>query len=77
MDGFTNPLQLYISCIICDTPARAFVKQVKGHAGYHGCDKCSQKGVWLDKMTFPEVDAPVRTDADFNQHSDSRHHTGV
>ena len=77
VDGFTNPLQLYISCTICDTPARAFVKQVKGHAGYHGCDKCSQKGVWLDKMTFPEVDAPVRTDADFNQHSDSRHHTGV
>ena len=70
VDSFTNPLQLYISCIICDTPAWAFVKQVKGQAG-------SQKGVWLDKMTFPEVDAPVRTDADFNQHSDSRHHTGV
>ena len=74
LDGFTNPVQLCISCFICDTPARAFVKQVKGHAGYH---KCSQKGVWIDKMTFPDVDALVRTDADFNRHTDSRHHIGV
>ena len=53
------------------------VKQVKGHAGYHGCDKCSQKGVCIDKMTLPDVDAPVRTDADFNRHTDSRHHIDV
>ncbi|KAI0217237.1 hypothetical protein LSAT2_030899, partial [Lamellibrachia satsuma] len=46
VDGFSNPLQLCIACFICDTPARAFVKQVKGHSGYHGCDKCSQRGVW-------------------------------
>ena len=77
VDGFTNPVQLCISCFICDTPVRAFVKQVKGHAGYRGCDKCSQKGVWIDKMTFLDVDAPVRTDADFNRHTDSRHHIGV
>jgi hypothetical protein len=36
--------QIAISCVICDTPARAFVKQGKGHTGYYGCDKCA-KGV--------------------------------
>lgn len=28
-----------ISSVICDAPARAFVKAVKSHTGYSGCDK--------------------------------------
>ena len=76
VDGICNPLQLCIACFISDTPARAFVKQVKGHSGYHGCDKFSQRGVWSDKMTFPDLDAPARTDADFNHRTNARHHIG-
>lgn len=68
--------QVSISCVICDTPARAFVKQVKGHTGYFGCDKCVTKGVWDGKMTFPEIDAPPRIDAQFDEMSDVSHHTG-
>lgn len=34
-----------ISAVICDAPARAFVKGVKGYSGYGGCDKCKQNGV--------------------------------
>ena len=66
-----------ISCIICDTPARAFVKQVKGHSGYSGCDKCKQRGFWKGKMTFPEINAELRTDAEFDEMSDLGHHIGV
>jgi hypothetical protein len=33
-----------ISAVICDTTARAFVKQVKPHNAYSGCDKCTQRG---------------------------------
>jgi hypothetical protein len=43
---------------ICDAPPRAFVKGVKGHSGYFGCDKCKTKGLYsLDhrKITFPEI----------------------
>lgn len=64
-----------ISSVICDTPARAFVKNVKSHSGYSGCDKCTQYGEWNGKMTFPENRAPLR-DKSFNQMSDEEHHLG-
>lgn len=65
-----------IACVICDTPARAYVKQVRGHSGYYGCDKCTQKGLWKGKMTFPETQAPLRTDIQFDELSDEHHHLG-
>lgn len=68
--------QISISCVICDTPARAFVKQVKGHSGYYGCDKCVTKGVWDGKLTFPEIDADLRTDVQFDEMTNAAHHTG-
>jgi len=54
-----------IHSILCDAPARAFVRKTKGHTGYYGCDRCVQSGKWLSKMTFPEVAAPKRTHVDF------------
>lgn len=65
-----------LACIICDTPARAFVKCSKGHSGYFGCDKCSQRGLWRGKMTFPETDAPRRTDSSFDEMLNIEHHLG-
>ncbi|XP_046554432.1 uncharacterized protein LOC124263771 [Haliotis rubra] len=67
-------IEVSISCFICDTPARAFVKGVKGHNGYSGCDKCLQNGKWLNKMTFPETKAPLRTDLQFDEMADEEHH---
>ncbi|KAG1676301.1 hypothetical protein GQR58_014382 [Nymphon striatum] len=52
-----HSIRVEISCVICDTPVRAFVKQAKGHSGYSGCDKCSQRGLWKGKMTFPDTNA--------------------
>lgn len=69
-------LKVVIQCIICDAPAKAYVKQVKGHSGYYGCDKCQQKGVWQSKITFPEVDAPLRTDVQFDEMLNEEHHLG-
>ena len=70
-------LPLEISTIICDTPARAFVKCVKGHSGYHGCDKCIQEGEWDGRLLFPETDSALRTDRDFSDMTDDGHHTGT
>ena len=37
-----------------DSPARAFVQQVKGHASYHACSYCRIVGVYSHhKMIFP------------------------
>ena len=67
-------VKLKTSCFICDAPARAFIKQVKGHNAYHGCERCTQKGQWNDKVTFSLVNAPLRTDESFNERLDEDHH---
>ena len=65
-----------LSRVVCDAPARAFLKRIKGHSGYNGCDKCIQPGLYNLKMTFPEVDAPIRTNVAFNEMEDAEHHKG-
>ena len=58
-----------VSSIIYDAPAKAFVKQIKGHSGYHGCE-------WQGKMTFPRTGAPLWTDVQFNEMQDEERHLG-
>ena len=66
--------QVSIAGFICDTPARAFIKCVKGHAGHGGCDKCTQYGLHDGRMTFPQTNAPLRTDVAFDEMIDDEHH---
>ena len=78
-DGFEHKGMRYtvkVSSVICDTPARAFVKKVKSHTGYYGCDKCNQSGEWLGKLIFPETNATPRTDVAFDEMEDEHHHLG-
>nr|VZI19242.1 unnamed protein product [Spirometra erinaceieuropaei] len=35
-----NSVKVILDKVICDTPARCFVRQVKAHNGYYGCDRC-------------------------------------
>lgn len=65
---------LKIHSFVCDTPARALIKCVKGHSGYHGCDKCHVEGEWHGKMTFQTLNDRQRTDAEFAQQTDIDHH---
>ena len=65
-----------VSSVICDIPARAFVKKVKSHTGYYDCDKCNQSGEWLGKLIFPETNATQRTDVAFDEMADEHHHLG-
>lgn len=61
----------------CDTPARAFIKNIKGHNGYSGCDKCWVKGVSKERrMLFLDLEAPKRTDDEFSSKNDLAHHNG-
>lgn len=61
--------------VVCDSPARAFIRGVKSHNAYHGYDKCHQKGVRKsNRMTFPEVNARRRTNDTFRQAEDEEHH---
>nr|XP_055062929.1 uncharacterized protein LOC129445985 [Misgurnus anguillicaudatus] len=59
---------------ICDAPARAYLKCIKGHTGYSSCKQCTEYGVYLGTVVFPELTAPLRTDLTFDQQLDSEHH---
>jgi len=66
-----------IQAFICDAPARAMIKNIQYHSGYHSCERCTQKGKWRGKMTFPKSNAPLRTDDAFSQMIDKSHHHGL
>lgn len=66
---------LTVCSVICNAPARAFIKGIKSHNGYSGCDKCVQSGVYMNnRMTFPEANARARTDESFSNTEDEDHH---
>lgn len=68
--------EVKVRSFICDTPARAYIKGVKGHAGYYSCEHCTQEGFSFSRglMVFPEMDAPPRTDASFLARDQPEHH---
>lgn len=37
-------LQVRIKAFICNTPARALLKCIKGHGGYWACERCTVRG---------------------------------
>ncbi|XP_036142749.1 uncharacterized protein LOC105834125 isoform X1 [Monomorium pharaonis] len=67
--------KILLNAVICDAPARAFVKCIKGHTGYYGCDKCEEEGEWRDnRMLFLNESAPLRTDEKFLLRHNEDHH---
>lgn len=78
--GFTFQgisMRLQLCSMVCDAPARAFLKNVKGHTGYSGCEKWLQEGEYVsNRVIFPQTDARLRTDKDFKEMVDEGHHLG-
>lgn len=70
-------ISVKVDCFVCDAPARAYLKNIKSHCAYFGCEKCTQEGDHVNgKMTFLKTDAPLRTDEDFNKRTQDEHHHG-
>lgn len=75
--GDDEKIQVALRCIVCDAPARAMVKMVKLYSGYYGCDKCSQRGQWHQRITYQEVEnLDLRTDLSFRRQENEGHHNG-
>ncbi|KAG0444744.1 hypothetical protein HPB47_013433 [Ixodes persulcatus] len=67
-----------LSAMICDAPARSFVKPTIGHTGYYACELCTVRGVYMDgKVTYPHLTSPLRTDSSFRAQEDKHHHKGT
>lgn len=63
-----------IRFIVCDATARNYCLGTKSFNGYYGCGRCSQKGVFKKRMTYPDINAPKRTNASFRTQSQPEHH---
>lgn len=61
-------IEIKLSTIICDTPAKSFILNTKGHAGFSSCSKCTIVGQSVNRTTyFPYENVPsrARTNEDF------------
>lgn len=79
-----------LKAIICDTPARAYIKCCKGHIGFFSCKRCETKGLSIaqkigkrgtkktnqgsKKRIFPQTDARRRTHKSFKTQRQNKHH---
>ena len=71
-------IHVALQAVICDSPARAMVKAIKQFSGYYGCERCDQKGYWLQRMTFQETEGlSLRTDQTFRRQVQEEHHRGI
>lgn len=67
--------KIKLRAVICDAPARSYVKCVKSHNGYSSCNFCIQEGIFENsRMCFPETNASVRTNESFRSRIHEDHH---
>lgn len=64
--------------VICDSPARAFAKNVISYNAMYGCDQCTSCGMYDGKrMTWPRTwDLQLRTDESFRLRQQPQYHKG-
>ena len=62
--------------VICDAPARSFVKGTKLYSGYNACDYCDQVGVYdraLKKIVYSSISGEPRSDESFASFGETGH----
>jgi len=67
-----------IKVIICDTPAKSYILNIKNHTGYYRCTKCKVEGCLVNNvLCFPQTNIIKRTDVEFRQQHDEDYHKGI
>ncbi|KAK9687066.1 hypothetical protein QE152_g36739 [Popillia japonica] len=69
---------VHLEAIVCDAPARAFIKSIKGQRDTRdGCERCFIKGSLLNHrmvFTFETDENELRTDTNFRERLQPEHH---
>lgn len=78
IDGFIyneNVIKVRIRVFILDSPAKSFIKNVKGHNAYYGCPICIESGEYLkSRICYPELHSTLRTNNSFRLRIHEEHH---
>ena len=76
-------IKIKVESFCCDAPACSFIKNVKPCGAYYGCMKCEAEGVYVwnksgkgGRVTYPGIDAILRTDESFRDRDQIHHHSG-
>jgi hypothetical protein len=79
-EGFSYEGSIFnvrVRCLIADAPARSFIKCVKNHNAYYGCERCSRKGKWANRVIYPSSKiGSIYTDKCFIDRNYPNHHEG-
>lgn len=68
-------IKLEISYTVYDAPAQAFILGVKSHNTYFECTSCIEQLSYVkNRVVFPGVDSPLRTDKSFRDKSNEDYH---
>ncbi|XP_049308598.1 uncharacterized protein LOC125777540 [Bactrocera dorsalis] len=64
-----------IIAIFADSPARAFLKCIKGPTAFYGCERCTVQGETLNRRrVYPDLKCALRTKENFVTQTDVNHH---
>jgi len=70
-------MNLEISNIVCDAPAKSFLLNVKTFNSYFGCTSCIEEGTYLqNRVALVGINAPLRTDEYFRKMQNEDYHKG-
>ena len=67
-----------IEALICDAPARSYLKRIKNHNAYESCERCVVRGVYVEnRIVFIDQDCTPRNDDSFSRVEYANHQTGA
>ncbi|XP_060878980.1 uncharacterized protein LOC132951218 [Metopolophium dirhodum] len=77
LDVNGTKMNLKISNIVCDAPAKSFLLNVKYFNAYFGCSSCTEEGEYLEnRVVSTGTNASLRTDESFRNNSNEEYYKG-
>ena len=69
-------VKLTMGPVICDAPAKAFIKNIIQFNGKCGCDYCQQEGIHVGSVAYSQITGEKRTNKSFRDRVQPQHHRG-